>query len=145
MFNHDNIKSNTYYLTDFSNTMNKTPYIKDIYNKEVGYYGDQLISNPYLSDNTKLGLISIAKPEYKENINKFKKIIPLMQKTQQFSNNYLTSKNKDIDFENDYKLHSNIINSGGKYKTKKNRKNRKGRNNKRYKKYTNKMRKYKYN
>jgi len=135
--NYNNDKEDTYYLTDFSNTINKIPYLNDEYNKQVGYWGNKLIQTPYLSDNTKLNIIEKAKPEYAENINFVKKVFPTLRYASNLNNKYLI--NKDLNAENQYKMHSDIINYGGrrKYKSKSRKHKTKSR------KHKTKSRKYK--
>ena len=123
--NNSNDKEDTYYLTDFANTVNKIPYLNDEYNKQVGYWGNKLIQTPYLSDNTKFNIIEKAKPEYAENINLAKKVFPTLRYVSNLNNKYLI--NKNLDTQNQYNMHSDIINYGGRRKSRKYRKSKKSR------------------
>ena len=138
-------KENTYYLSNISNTLNKIPYVKDKYRNEVGYFGNKLIETPYLSDDKKLDIIEMAKPEYSSKIQFMKKTLPYIKKASEFNNEYLTNKNKETDLQ--YKLHSNIINTGGKTKKKYrfiNKKTKRHINKKYVKKYVKKSKKKYY-
>ena len=85
MFSNDN-KENTYYMSNIPDIVNNNTYLKNEYDKQVGYLGKKWVENPYFSDKTKLDLIKRVKPEYTKEINLLEKGLPYIKKTQQHIN-----------------------------------------------------------
>jgi hypothetical protein len=110
----------THYIENISHILSETPIIKDKYKKDVGFLGDKLLQTPYISDETKLDIISRKYPKYKENINTLKKVLPKIQKLETIRENLLIPKNENA--KEQYNLYSS--NQGGKTRRKRTTKRR---------------------
>ena len=114
MLSNDN-KEKTYYMSKIPDIVNNNTYLKNEYDKQVGYFGKKWVENPYFSDKTKLDLIKHIKPEYAKEINLVEKSLPYIKKTQDFTNKYF-SDNEPFLKEN-YRLYTDYV-VGGKRRTK---------------------------
>ena len=115
-----NNKENTYYMSNIPDLVNNNTFLKNEYDKHVGFFGKKLVESPYFSDKTKLDLIKHVKPEYAKQINLVEKGLPYIKKTQDFSNKYL-SDNEPFSKEN-YQMYSNYVVGGRKTKRSKKKK-----------------------
>lgn len=109
-----NNKENTYYMSSIPDVVNNNTFLKNEYDKQVGFFGRKLVESPYFSDKMKLDLIKHVKPEYAKQINLVEKGLPYIKKTQDFSNKYL-SDNQSFAKEN-YYMYSNYVAGGRKTK-----------------------------
>lgn len=109
-----NNKENTYYMSSIPDVVNNNTFLKNEYDKQVGFFGRKLVESPYFSDKMKLDLIKHVKPEYAKQINLVEKGLPYIKKTQDFSNKYL-SDNQSFAKEN-YQMYSNYVAGGRKTK-----------------------------
>jgi len=103
-------KEKTYYLKEIPGVIKKNDLLEKEYNNQTGFFGNKLISNPYLSDQAKLSVIETVKPQYKKEINIIKKTLPYVKKAQDIHKKFFS--NKDNYAEEQYKQH--LTNLGGK-------------------------------